>query len=197
MEVLSTIERKTPNKYPIGVGLRPFVKPECLHARPGDLIEIDRTIFAEWGLYFGKGEVVLLGGDLMIGRTTSTKVVKRKLTDMGNVLVRVNNKKVPAKNRSLISLKAKTIIQNVNKLIGKTVEYNILSKNSEHYVTEWKYGHGWSDQSRTALQSMTIFSTPPSPKDAGIAHEQLSESIKSILQTQNSIEDLQSSGAGT
>lgn len=141
---------KTPHKFPIGVGLRPFVRPEFLHARPGDLIEIDHTIYSDWGIYFGKGEVVLLGGDLLTGRTTHTVVVKRKMTDFSrSVVMRVNNKKVPAKNRAVVSLKSKTIIQNVSKLIGKTVEYNILTKNSEHYVTEWKYGHSWSDQVRT------------------------------------------------
>lgn len=183
---------KTPQKSQ-NFGLKPFVQPDSLHARPGDLIEIDRTIYAEWGLYFGKGEIVMLSGDLYYGRATRTKVVKRKLTDLGNVLVRVNNKKVPAKNRGLVPLKSKTIIQNVSKLIGKTVEYNILTKNSEHYVTEWKYGQSWSDQSKTAMQAMSIFSTPPSPKDVDVAHETLSESIRSILRTQSSLEDLHSS----
>ena len=65
--VLPSGDFKTPpQKYPVTAtfGLRPFVKPECLHARSGDLIEIDHTIYAEWGLYIGKGDVVLLDGDL-------------------------------------------------------------------------------------------------------------------------------------
>ena len=82
-------------------------------------------------------------------------MVKRKLAELtGGVLVRVNNKRVPAKNRGVTSLKPKTIIQNVSKLIGKNVEYNILTRNSEHYVTEWKYGISWSDQVRNYVHKI-------------------------------------------
>ncbi len=30
--------------------------------------------------------------------------------------------------------------------VGSTVPYNALQCNTEHYVTEWKYGQRWSDQ---------------------------------------------------
>jgi hypothetical protein len=48
-------------------------------------------------------------------------------------------------------------------------------------------------QTKTALQAMTIFSTSPSPKNIKSAHETFSDSIKSILRTQTSMEDIQSS----
>lgn len=60
--------------------------------------------------------------------------------------VRVNNKSVGAKERGLEPLPLDEILQNCYSDLEKQVGFNMLTRNSEHYVTDWKYGKGWSDQ---------------------------------------------------
>jgi hypothetical protein len=39
-------------------------------------------------------------------------------------------------------------------MVGGRVEYNFLTKNAEHYLTEWKYGKAWSDQAKVAMTAI-------------------------------------------
>ena len=122
----------------------------AIHLRPGDLVEIDRTLYAHWALYVGGGQVVHIvdehsNQDLPIG---SWGLVKRDaLTSVaGSSFVRANNKEVPAKERLLVAHSPTEVVQNALRMVGKLVPYNTLTRNSEHYLTEWKYGKAWSDQ---------------------------------------------------
>jgi len=131
------------------VRLGPFVTPTKLvsTAKPGDLIEIDRTIYAHWAVYIGKGEIVHVSCENLDEYATQAMVEKHKLIEVGgDSLVRINNKQVPARKRGLAPLKWKKMSQTLMKVVGQRVTYNILTRNAEHFVTEWKFGTSWSDQ---------------------------------------------------
>lgn len=117
---------------------------------PGDIVEIDRTLYAHWALYVGGGHVVHIvdehsNQDLPVG---GWGLVKRDalVAVAGNSFVRANNKEVPAKERSLVANPPIEVVHQALRMVGKLVPYNTLTRNSEHYLTEWKYGRGWSDQ---------------------------------------------------
>lgn len=48
--------------------------------------------------------------------------------------------------RSLAALPSDAIVERVRQLIGCSVPYHVITKNCEHYVTEWRFGQAWSDQ---------------------------------------------------
>lgn len=162
--------------------LTSFKKAGNLKAKQGDLIEIDRTIYSHWALYIGRGEVVHVACENLDDGATKAYIVKCRLVDLaGPGLVRVNNKYVAAKRRGLVSLKSRTVINNALSMVGQRVHFNWMNKNSEHYVTGWKYGVSWSDQSTMAKQAMTIFSSSTTGKMDDSVHTELSRSIKSLL----------------
>ena len=128
-------------------GLRSFCRPADLHVELGDLIEIDRTIYTHWGLYVGDGEIVHVSGPKSDISASESFVRRSFLKEVaGDCLVRVNNKEVPAKERGLDCLPLEEILSRSLNSVGQSVPYNFLTKNVEHYVTEWRYGVGWSDQ---------------------------------------------------
>lgn len=140
-------KRKRTESY----GLGDFVHAGDLRPVAGDLIEIDRTLFTHWAIYVGNGRAVDVQGstknDLAIPVCGKGTVRVANLVDVcGTCPARVNNKEVPAKERNLNALPPHLVVVNVLKHVGKTVSYNLLSRNCEHFVTEWKYGKGWSDQ---------------------------------------------------
>ena len=114
----------------------------------GDIVEIDRIIYSHWALYVGDGEVAhVTGPGCDIATTTNARVARCLLRDVaGESLVRVNNKTVRAKERVVSALPCDVIVSSALRLVGGTVGYNFLTRNSEHYVTEWRYGSSWSDE---------------------------------------------------
>ena len=128
---------------PLGVFLPAelLLSRECCKA--GDLLEIDRKLYAHWAIYIGNNEVVHLPETV-----ESKAVVQRCSLESVSVgcLVRVNNKQVPAKERCLTELPREEVVANAINCVGTTVRYNIVVSNSEHFVTRLKYGVGWSDQ---------------------------------------------------
>ncbi|CAE1282929.1 unnamed protein product [Acanthosepion pharaonis] len=130
-------------------GLRSFCRPADLQVELGDLIEIDRTIYTHWGLYVGDGEIVHVSGPKSDISSSESFVRRSFLKEVaGDCLVRVNNKEVPAKERGLECLTLEEILSRSLNSVGQSVPYNFLTKNVEHYVTEWRYGVGWSDQTK-------------------------------------------------
>ena len=136
--------------FPPLTPLRNFVSPQHLRVQPeqGDLIEIDRKLYSHWAVYVGDGNVVHLSGKQSDIPTDGIACVQ--LSTLSNMakgcVVRVNNKRVPAKERGLLPLPAQVVVDNARKQLGQTFKYDVFSQNSEHYVTLWKYGKGWSDQ---------------------------------------------------
>lgn len=164
---------------PLGV----FLPAEQLLSRGccvvGDLVEIDRILYAHWAVYVGNGEVVHLS-EPVNGRA---QVVKCRLdTAAQDCLVRVNNKEVPAKERGLIPFPGEQVSENAAGVVGKTVRFHIVVRNSEHFVTQLKYGVGWSDQAKAMQNSMASLSSSPSgPRQVEKAHEDIWSEIHTIL----------------
>ena len=124
--------------------LAPQNKPQL-----GDLIEIDRTLYSHWAVYVGGGRVVHVVGEENQDLPDTEHAVVREhfLIDIAvSSFVRVNNKEVPAKERGMASFDSDTVVANAKSMVGSRVVYNMLTKNCEHYLTEWKYGKAWSDQ---------------------------------------------------
>ncbi|XP_003742214.1 HRAS-like suppressor 3 [Galendromus occidentalis] len=133
-----------------------FVPASELSPSVGDLIEIDRTLYAHWALYVGDGRVVhVVGSNEEDIPTDWALVQKSSLAQVaGCSRVRVNNKSVRAKERGMKSLDKDAVVQRALEQLDKKVEFNVLMRNAEFYVTQWKYGHGWSDQAAIALSVM-------------------------------------------
>ncbi|XP_064597715.1 phospholipase A and acyltransferase 4-like [Liolophura sinensis] len=124
-----------------------FVRVQRLQPFPGDLIEIDRGRYRHWVLYAGNGMVLHVTG---LEREISVKWARVRLSDLESVshgcLARVNNKIAEAKKRLLSPRNSDEVVGAVTKCVGAIVPYNILTRNCEHFVTEWKFGVAWSEQ---------------------------------------------------
>ncbi|XP_076361282.1 phospholipase A and acyltransferase 3-like [Tachypleus tridentatus] len=163
---------------PDDFGLTAFYPAVNLKVELGDIIEIDRTLFSHWAIYAGDNNVIHVCGMNNEDLPTETGVIKlEKLEDVaGFSRVRVNNKEVPAKERNLVPLAPNQVVARAKAFVGKVVEYNLLTSNCEHYVTEWKYGKGWSDQASVALSVNKTLK-----KDCQIGHNLLLKSLNSVL----------------
>lgn len=131
-------------------GLGSFISAYDLQPEIGDLIQIDRVLYTDWALYVGNGNVVHVSGLDMDNNEIPSDTAVVRLSSLGDVAivsgVRVNNKSVGAKERGLEPLPIDDILERCYSCLDKEVDFNMLTRNSEHYVTEWKYGQGWSDQ---------------------------------------------------
>jgi hypothetical protein len=78
----------------------------------GDIIEIDRLLYTHWALYVGNGYVVhIVGDDNQDLPDTQEAVVKKALLRdvVADNCCRINNKEVPAKERSLSPLDGEVV----------------------------------------------------------------------------------------
>lgn len=149
------------------------------HCVDGDLVEIDRILYTKWAVYVGNGEVVHLSepvnGHAVVERCSLEKAAQ-------DCLVRVNDKEVPAKERRLTPLPPETVVENALKAVGRTIRHNIVIRNSEHFVTQLKYGVGWSDQAKAMQGNMSVLSpAPSSPMQVEQAHKDIWGELHSIL----------------
>ena len=137
-----------PQSEGVPFGLGQFVSAVDLKPAVGDLIEIDRTLYAHWAVYVGDGRVVHVVGPNDEDIPTEWALVKMcPLIDVAGCSgVRVNNKYVRAKERAIKPLDKEQIVQRAVEKLNQKVEYNFLTRNAEFYATRWRYGQGWSDQ---------------------------------------------------
>ncbi|XP_058471682.1 phospholipase A and acyltransferase 3-like [Solea solea] len=115
--------------------------------KPGDLIAVDRGNYTHWAVYIGEDEVVHFAriNDSGPDKTSLNAEVKcQMLSDMlnGNSY-RVNN---------LLDDKYKprdleVIVKEARSRIGQKLTYDVVNYNSEHFVTEMRYGKPESRQS--------------------------------------------------
>uniref|UniRef100_W5M4K7 LRAT domain-containing protein n=1 Tax=Lepisosteus oculatus TaxID=7918 RepID=W5M4K7_LEPOC len=121
----------------------------------GDLLEFPRDRFTHWGLYMGDGYVIHLapigrgGGRVLSGYFSSVtsshaNVLKELLKDVAGpgLDYRVQNK-----DQIHPPLPVDAIMQEAEAKIGTVVGYSFPSRNCEHFVTELRYGRGFSAQS--------------------------------------------------
>ncbi|CAN7988873.1 unnamed protein product [Ixodes hexagonus] len=164
----------------LSYGLGSFV-PACdLHPKAGDLIEIDRTLYAHWALCVGNGNVIhVVGRNEEDIPTDFAYVHLSKLTDVaGYSGVRVNNKVVRAKERGLLPSSATEILDRACSMLDREVEFNFLTRNGEYYVTLWKFGQGWSDQADVTLSVMK-----PLAKNLTVGHNTFLTSLQAVFGT--------------
>ncbi|XP_035230020.1 phospholipase A and acyltransferase 1-like [Stegodyphus dumicola] len=166
-------------------GLGSFISSYDLQPDVGDLIQIDRVLYTDWALYVGNGNVVHISGvDLDNNEIPSDTAVVRlsSLVDVAGLSgVRVNNKSVGAKERGLEALPVEDVIHNSYSYLDKEVDFNMLTRNSEHYVTEWKYGHGWSDQAAVTMSVMKTLT-----EDFTVGHNVLVSGLHAVLNSPGS-----------
>ncbi|CAK6449651.1 unnamed protein product [Pipistrellus nathusii] len=115
--------------------------------KPGDLIEISRIGSSHWALYEGDGYVIHLAPPeekSEPGAPTGLGVVKRELLVdvVENCSYKVNN----YLDHVYTPWPMKKIIAFGNWLVGRKMEYPVLSRNCEHFVTDLRYGNFPSQQ---------------------------------------------------
>uniref|UniRef100_G1Q5U4 LRAT domain-containing protein n=1 Tax=Myotis lucifugus TaxID=59463 RepID=G1Q5U4_MYOLU len=119
---------------------------------PGDLIEILRFFYSHWALYVGDGYVIHLappGENSEAGTHTALGVVNRQLLVevLGNCSYKVNNHLDHLYKPRPIG----EMLRSGKEMIGKKMEYSILSRNCEHFVTDLRYGKAYSRQVRPSV----------------------------------------------
>ncbi|XP_077772513.1 phospholipase A and acyltransferase 2-like [Podarcis muralis] len=115
--------------------------------KPGDQIEISRFFSQHWAIYVGDRYVVHLtsadgstGSFFSISLPADTKkavVKKEKLSKVAGISDwTVNNKK----DRKYKARPVNEIISTANEYVGMEIDYNVVTKNCEHFVAELRYG---------------------------------------------------------
>ncbi|CAB1459020.1 unnamed protein product [Pleuronectes platessa] len=118
--------------------------------KPGDLIEIFRGSFEHWAIYIGENEMVHLdteGGDssgsLESLSSSDGKVKCEKLDDVvGNDRYQVNN----LLDDLYDARKPYVIAKEAREMVGRVLSYNVVTYNSEHFLTDLRYGVAESRQ---------------------------------------------------
>ncbi|XP_054714172.1 phospholipase A and acyltransferase 1-like [Uloborus diversus] len=166
-------------------GLGSFIPAFDLHAEIGDLIQIDRVLYSDWALYVGNGNVVHVSGVDMDNNEIPSDTAEVRLSSLVDVAgmsgVRVNNKIVGAKERGLDAFPADDVVEKAYSYLDKEVDFNMLTRNSEHYVTEWKYGEGWSDQAAVTMSVMKTLTD-----DITVGHNVLVSGLNAVLHSPGS-----------
>uniref|UniRef100_A0A3B3V934 Retinoic acid receptor responder 3 n=1 Tax=Poecilia latipinna TaxID=48699 RepID=A0A3B3V934_9TELE len=129
------------------------LNPEPSYAKPGDLIEIFGGVYHHWAVFIGGNEVIHLipsthrGGDLLevlafLGSSDATVRRQRIWEVVGSNRFQVNN----LLDDKYQPLDPSTIVSNAVKMVGQERPYNVATHNSEHFVTELRYGKPESRQ---------------------------------------------------
>jgi kelch-like protein 24/35 len=120
-----------------------FVIAEKLIASKGDLIEIQRDIYAHWAVYVGDGEIIHLL-DFPDGKA---QVVCQKLKEIAEGCVcRVNNLVKAAQRRQLVPKSVNDILKSAYEKLNDVFDYHLINNNCEHFATHCRYGSRFSEQ---------------------------------------------------
>uniref|UniRef100_A0ACB8E7Y0 Uncharacterized protein n=2 Tax=Sphaerodactylus townsendi TaxID=933632 RepID=A0ACB8E7Y0_9SAUR len=126
--------------------------------KPGDLLEVPRTLFIHFGIYLGDNMVAHLMPDILPVFTSDHRQIQKVVTNKRLILgviaktasirvdtvddfayggyILVNHMDVLFKNSVLCGEEA---VCRAKKLVG-TTEYSLLWNNCEHFVTHCRYG---------------------------------------------------------
>ncbi|KAG8549958.1 hypothetical protein GDO81_018562 [Engystomops pustulosus] len=123
----------------------------------GDLIEYNRHAFQHWAIYVGGGKVVHLTPLTVWSNPFAVlrgylSVVAEETLDAAAAFIpnvpatdcdyRVNNKY----DKRINPFHPLEIVKAARKEVGKKKKYDLMENNCEHFVTELRYGKGFSDQ---------------------------------------------------
>ncbi|CAB1323840.1 unnamed protein product [Coregonus sp. 'balchen'] len=130
----------------------------------GDMIEINRGTYNHWALYIGNGEVIHLVTPDGPSRVAfcSFSSSSGSLSSKGTVTIDTL-KDVAAGNTYRINnylddkykpRRADVILKEVDKMRGRTIKYDLLGQNCEHFVTFLRYGESESKQADDFLKDL-------------------------------------------
>ncbi|XP_045153125.1 phospholipase A and acyltransferase 5 [Echinops telfairi] len=110
----------------------------CDDPTPGDLIEIFHIGYKDWAIYVGDGEFPSFGSSKMFTFLSRNVVVaKDPLEEVTwGCLYRVNN----FLDHQYRPQPVDKILSSAKKMIGDQKTHQVLSKNSENFVTDLRYG---------------------------------------------------------
>ncbi|XP_023995684.1 phospholipase A and acyltransferase 1-like isoform X1 [Salvelinus sp. IW2-2015] len=128
----------------------------------GDMIEIKRDAFKHWALYIGNGEVIHLV--VPDGRSSAVFSSSSSLSSKGTITMEtlkdvaagstykihnyLDNKYTPRPTD--------VIMGDVDKMRGRTIPYDLLGNNCEHFVTFLRYGKSESKQADDFMKNLFI-----------------------------------------
>ncbi|XP_053107651.1 lecithin retinol acyltransferase isoform X2 [Hemicordylus capensis] len=137
---------------------------DTTYFKPGDLLEVPRTLFIHFGIYLGDNRVAHLMPDILPAFTSDKKQIQKVVTNKRLILgviakmarIRVDTVEDFAYGGSILVnhmdklfknnvLNAEEVVCRAEKLVG-TTEYSLLWNNCEHFVTFCRYGSGVSFQ---------------------------------------------------
>ncbi|XP_035978028.1 phospholipase A and acyltransferase 4-like isoform X2 [Halichoerus grypus] len=130
----------------------------CEEPKPGDLIQIFRIGYEHWAIYVGDGYVVHLttlrefpwaSSSIMFSVLSSRAVVKRELLRdvVRGCRYKVNN----LLDNKYRPRPVNQIIYSAKQMVGQEMEYGLLNRNCEHFVTNLRYGEPESRQVRDGI----------------------------------------------
>lgn len=96
------------------IDLSPFKPASEVHPEPGDIIEFDRTLFSQWAIFVGDGDVVaIVGNHSLTVPDTEIALVQRSplILVAGDNYCRVNNKLHRAKERNLLPFHNEIVVR--------------------------------------------------------------------------------------
>uniref|UniRef100_A0A8C8H133 LRAT domain-containing protein n=2 Tax=Oncorhynchus tshawytscha TaxID=74940 RepID=A0A8C8H133_ONCTS len=157
-------------------GLRPVIRTRVEHIEDkamgststqmeiGDMIEINRSAYKHWALYIGNGEVIHLvtpDGPSRVSFcsfSSSSSSVSCKGTITIETLQDVAAGNTYKINNYLDNKynprPTDVIMREVDKMRGRTIKYDLLGQNCEHFVTFLRYGQSESKQADDFLKKL-------------------------------------------
>lgn len=142
--------------------------------KPGDLLEVPRTLFIHFGIYLGNNRVAHLMPDVLPAFTNDPKQIQKVVTNKRLVLgviakmarIRVDTVEDFAYGGSILVnhmdklfkdsvLGGEEVVRRAEKLVGAT-EYSLLWNNCEHFVTYCRYGSSISFQTDKVNSTASI-----------------------------------------
>lgn len=127
---------------------------DTVSPKPGDVIAYRRRFFTHYGLYIGNGMIVHRDKDKMDGRP---QVAISPLHDVPGTISIANNEY--EKNNNAMKFKRVMTDEAIRRAVSQVgdTEYNLITANCEHFVTENKYGSRISNQV-DALRNVLVLS---------------------------------------
>lgn len=137
---------------------------DTTYFKPGDLLEVPRTLFIHFGIYLGDNMVAHLMPDILPAFTSDHRQIQKVVTNKRLILgviaktarIRVDNVEDFAYGGCILVnhmdvhfkdsvLSSEEVVRRAKKLVG-TTDYSLLWNNCEHFVTYCRYGTGVSFQ---------------------------------------------------
>ncbi|KAH0616050.1 hypothetical protein JD844_026849 [Phrynosoma platyrhinos] len=137
---------------------------DTTYFKPGDLLEVPRTLFIHFGIYLGDNRVAHLMPDILPALTSDQKQIQKVVTNKRLILgviakmarIRVDTVEDFAYGGSILVnhmdrlfknhiLSNEEVVSRAEKMVGAT-DYSLLWNNCEHFVTFCRYDSAVSFQ---------------------------------------------------